>query len=106
MYKNYPKFAKKFTSRISIPIFTNEELVNFAEVYTKENGYVIDQVGMTALYELIGSNQNTDEPMSIGVVKEFLDTAISKSQGGIRKFKKKRTDENGYMILTDKDFNI
>ena len=35
----FPKFAKKFTSMINIPVFTNDELVNFARVYTKENGY-------------------------------------------------------------------
>ena len=38
----FPKFAKKFTSMINIPVFTNDELVNFARVYTKENGYKID----------------------------------------------------------------
>lgn len=102
----YPKFAKKFTSIISIPIFTNDELVNFANVYTKENGYTIDPVGMTALYELIGSNQKADEPMAIGAVKEILDAAIEKSQSGLLKFKRKRTNEDGFMVLTDKDFNI
>ena len=44
----FPKFAKKFTSMINIPVFTNDELVNFARVYTKENGYKIDQMGMLA----------------------------------------------------------
>ena len=44
----FPKFAKKFTSMINIPVFTNDELVNFAKVYTKENGYTIDQMGMLA----------------------------------------------------------
>lgn len=53
----YPKFAKKFTSMINIPVFTNDELVNFARVYTKENGYAIDQMGMLALYNLIGINR-------------------------------------------------
>ena len=61
----YPKFAKKFTSMINIPVFTNDELVNFARVYTKENGYTIDQMGMLALYNLIGINQKEDSPMNI-----------------------------------------
>ena len=39
----YPKIVKKFTSMINIPVFTNDELVNFARVYTKENGYTIDR---------------------------------------------------------------
>ena len=101
----YPKFAKKFTSMINIPVFTNDELVNFARVYTKENGYRIDQMGMLALYNLIGINQKEDEPMNIGSVKELLDNAISRSQGGLLKFnKKKRVDRDGYIVLYEKDF--
>ena len=65
----YPKIVKKFTSMINIPVFTNDELVNFARVYTKENGYTIDQMGMLALYNLIGINQKEDQPMNIGAVK-------------------------------------
>ena len=105
----YPKFAKKFTSMINIPVFTNDELVNFARIYTKENGYIIDQMGMLALYNLIGINQKEDLPMNIGAVKEMIDAAIAKSQGGIRKFKrnisKKRIDRDGYIVLYEKDFS-
>lgn len=104
----YPKIVKKFTSMINIPVFTNDELVNFARVYTKENGYTIDQMGMLALYNLIGINQKEDQPMNIGAVKNLIDTAILKSQGGIRKFKrnisKKRIDRDGYIVLYEKDF--
>ena len=105
----YPKIVKKFTSMINIPVFTNDELVNFARVYTKENGYTIDQMGMLALYNLIGINQKEDQPMNIGAVKNLIDTAIHKSQGGIRKFKrnisKKRIDRDGYIVLYEKDFS-
>lgn len=105
----FPKFAKKFTSMINIPVFTNDELVNFAKVYTKENGYTIDQMGMLALYNLISINQKEDEPMNIGIVKDLIDNAIAKSQGGIRKLKrnlsKKNTDRDGYIVLTEKDFS-
>ena len=101
----FPKFAKKFTSMINIPVFTNDELVNFARVYTKENGYKIDQMGMLALYNLIGVNQKEDQPMNIGAVKEMLDAAMAKSQGGLLKFnKKKRVDRDGFTILYEKDF--
>lgn len=105
----YPKIVKKFTSMINIPVFTNDELVNFARVYTKENGYTIDQMGMLALYNLIGINQKEDQPMNIGAVKNLIDTAILKSQGGIRKFKrnisKKRIDRDDYIVLYEKDFS-
>lgn len=101
----YPKIVKKFTSMINIPVFTNDELVNFARVYTKENGYTIDQMGMLALYNLIGVNQKEDQPMNIGAVKEMLDAAMAKSQGGLLKFnKKKRVDRDGFTVLYEKDF--
>ena len=101
----FPKFSKKFTSMINIPVFTNDELVNFARVYTKENGFKIDQMGMLALYNLIGVNQKEDQPMNIGAVKEMLDTAMAKSQGGLLKFnKKKRVDRDGFTVLYEKDF--
>ena len=101
----FPKFAKKFTSMINIPVFTNDELVNFARVYTKENGFKIDQMGMLALYNLIGVNQKEDQPMNIGAVKEMLDNAMARSQGGLLKFnKKKRVDRDGYTVLYEKDF--
>lgn len=101
----FPKFAKKFTSMINIPVFTNDELVNFARVYTKENGYKIDQMGMLALYNLIGVNQKEDQPMNIGAVKDMLDTAMAKAQGGLLKFgKKKRVDRDGFTVLYEKDF--
>lgn len=104
----YEKFAEKFTSMINIPVFTNDELVRFAKIYTKENGYVMDQMGVLALYNLIGDNQKEDEPMTIGKVKEMLDDAINRAESGTRKFRrnlsKKRTDEDGRIILYEKDF--
>ena len=108
MLARYPKLAKKFTSVINIPVFTNDELANFAKVYAKENGYRIDNMGMLALYNLIGVNQKEDEPMNIGAVKNLIDAAISKSQGG-RLFKKNtsktRLDRDGYIVLYEKDFS-
>ncbi|NSK35747.1 hypothetical protein HFM96_09465 [Blautia schinkii] len=101
----YPKFAKKFTSMINIPVFTNDELVNFAKVYTMENGFRIDQMGMLALYNLIGINQKEDQPMCIGTVKTMLDNAMAKAQGGLFKRSKKRVDRDGYTVLLEKDFS-
>ena len=101
----YPKLAKKFTSLINIPVFTNDELVNFAKVYTMENGFRIDQMGMLALYNLIGVNQKEDHPMCIGTVKTMLDKAMERAQGGLFKRSKKRVDRDGYTVLLEKDFS-
>lgn len=104
----FPKFTSKFTSMINIPVFTNDELVNFAMVYTRERGYTIDQQAMLVLYNLISVNQKEDMPMNVGAVKEIIDNAIAKSTGGIRKLSrnisKKRTDMEGYTVLYEKDF--
>ena len=102
----FPKFTSKFTSMINIPVFTNDELVNFARVYTKENGYTIDQMGMLALYNLISTSQKEDQPMNVGAVKEIIDNAIAKSKGGLRKLiGKKKVNPDGYMVLYEKDFS-
>lgn len=102
----FPKFTSKFTSMINIPVFTNDELVNFAKVYTREKGYMIDQMGMLALYNLISTSQKEDQPMNIGAVKDMIDNAIMKSKGGIRKLiSKKKVNQDGYKVLYEKDFN-
>ena len=66
-------------------------------------------MGMLALNNLIRINQKEDQPTNIGAVKNLIDTAILKSQGGIRKFKrnisKKRIDRDGYIVLYEKDFS-
>ena len=103
-----PKLIEKFTSRIAIPVFTNDELVNFAKIYTNEAGYKIDEMGILALYSLISDNQKEDEPMTVGGVKRFVDDAISKAESGTRKLQrnlsKSRLDRDGFVILYEKDF--
>ena len=95
------------SSRITIIpfVFTNDELVNFAKVYTMENGFRIDQMGMLALYNLIGINQKEDQPMCIGTVKTMLDKAMERAQSGLFKHSKKRVDRDGYTVLFEKDFS-
>ena len=104
----YPEFAKKFDTVISIPVFTNDELVTFARTYAKENGYRIDEMGILALYTLIGDNQREDEPITVGRVKDMVDGAIHRS--GVRrlgiKISRRHTDENGRILLREKDFDL
>ena len=103
-----PKLIEKFTSRIAIPVFTNDELVNFAKIYTNEAGYKIDEMGILALSSLISDNQKEDEPMTVGGVKRLVDDAISKAESGTRKLQrnlsKSRLDRDGFVILYEKDF--
>ncbi len=104
----YQKFAKKFTSTINIPVFTNDELVHFAKIYADEMGYVMDTMGVLALYNLIGDNQKEDEPMTIGTVKDMMDAAITKAESSHRKLQrsisKKRFNNDGKVVLYEKDF--
>ena len=102
------KLIEKFTSTITIPVFTNDELVNFAKIYTNEAGYRIDEMAILALYSLISDNQKEDEPMTVGVVKNLLDDAISRAESGTRKLQrnlsKTRMDRDGFVVLYEKDF--
>ena len=107
---DYPEFAEKFDSVISIPVFTNDELVTFARTYAGERGYKMDEMGVLALYTIIGDNQKEDEPVSVAQVKEMVDFAIRKASRGGRRFGRtlsgRQTDENNRIILYEKDFNI
>lgn len=106
MLADYPEFAEKFATVISIPVFTNDELVSFARTYARENGYRMDEMGVLALYTMIGDNQREDEPITIGKVKEMVDGAIQKASGAKlgRKISKRHTDEEGRILLYEKDF--
>ena len=105
---DYPEFAKKFETVISIPVFTNDELVTFARTYAKENGYRMDELGVLALYEMIGNNQREDEPITIGKVKEMVDGAMRRAGGARlgRRISKRHTDEDGRILLYEKDFDV
>ncbi len=108
LLRNNPEFAKKFEKVISIPVLTNDELVTFARTYAKESGYKMDEMGVLALYTLIGDNQTVNEPMTIGKVKDIVDKAIVKAGKGTRRFGRKmsgkRTDDHNRIILYEKDF--
>ena len=72
LFANHPEFARKFTSTIAIPVFTNDELVTFARTYSKEMGYKIDDMAVLALYTLIGDNQDEDQPVTVAGVKDMV----------------------------------
>lgn len=103
------KFAAKFSERINIPIFTNDELVIFAKAYAEENGYVIDEMGVLALYNCISNIQKLDKETTIAEVKEIVDDAITHVETGRFRIAfgvltSTRFDENDYVILHEKDF--
>ena len=101
---------KNFDSRIVIPVFTNDELVSFAKTYAKELGYKIDDMAVLALYTLIGDNQNEENPVSVGMVKEMMDDALKRAaKKGRRPGKrvgKRHLDASGRIMLYEKDFDI
>ncbi|MGN0313305.1 MAG: hypothetical protein ACI4EG_00790 [Fusicatenibacter sp.] len=110
MFNNYPEFAEKFETVISIPVFTNDELVTFARTYARENGCKMDEMGVLALYTQIGNNQKEGEPMTITQVKEMVDKAIAHAGKGTRRFGRKmsgrHTDSEDRVILYEKDFDF
>ena len=104
-----PEFKRKFTSKLELPIFINDELVTFGQTYAKENGYKIDEMGILALYSRIDILQKEDHAVTVAEVKEILDTAIDRAQrANVKHLMKrvfgKRTDNADRVILTEQDF--
>ena len=105
------EFRKKFTSRLEVPIFINDELVTFGQTYAQENGYRIDEMGLLALYSRIDALQREDHFVTVAEVKEIMDEAMEHSKkASARKLVKrvfgKGTDEADRILLTEKDFHI
>ncbi|MDU7631247.1 MAG: ATP-binding protein [Lachnospiraceae bacterium] len=109
MLSAYPAFKKKFTSRLELPVFTNDELVTFGQTYAKENGYKIDEMGILALYSRIDLMQREESVVTVADVKEIVDEAIEHSQRKnfkrfIKKLFKKGKEETSRIILQEQDF--
>ena len=109
--KTSPELNKEFTELIDIPPFTIDELVEFAKTYADDCECVIDEMGILAIYDRINIIQSLDHPTALSEVKEIMDEAMENAdKGGFKKaferfsFGYKKYDENGYMILREKDF--
>ena len=106
-----PAFKKKFTSRLELPVFINDELVTFGQTYAKENGYRIDEMGILALYSKIDMMQKEDHAVTVAEVKDVMDAAIAHSQKAnvkhlVKRVFKKGTDESDRIILKEDDFKL
>ena len=106
-----PDFKKKFTSKLELPVFINDELVTFGQTYAKENGYKLDEMGILALYSRIDVMQREDHAVTVAEVKEIMDEAIAHSQKAnvkhlARRVFGKSTDDSDRIILKEEDFKI
>lgn len=109
IFRKNKNFASKFDYMVDVPIFSNDELVNFGKAYALENEYVFDEFAMLALYDKIGCKQTLDHDVSVAEVKEIIDQAIEHSEkGGFKnlfaKMTKKNVDEDGNHVLREQDF--
>lgn len=103
------EFAEKFTERISVPIFTNDELVSFALSYSSELGYKIDEMAILALHNRISNIERLDQATTLTEVKEIVDEAIDReAHGGLKKaisiLTAKRYTEDDKIVLTENYF--
>ena len=101
-------FAKKFTEKIKIPVFTSDELVEFGKAYAHDLDYEIDNMGVLALYNRISNIQRLDQPTTLTEVKEIVDEAIEKAEKKSLKkafsiITSRRYTENDYILLREKD---
>ena len=105
LFAAHPDFAAKFTNHISVPIFTNDELVGFGKAYAEENGYRMDEMATLALYTMIGDKQKNAEPVTVSMVRDMVDKAADRSS---RKFRFGKAPEkvDGLIVLHEKDFNF
>ena len=102
-------FAKKFTQSVTVPIFTNDELVVFAQSYASELGYEIDEMAILALHNRISTIEKLDQATTLVEVKDIIDEAIEReANGGLRKafniLTAKRYTDDDKIVLTEKDF--
>lgn len=102
-------FAKKFTEKITIPVFTSDELVEFGKAYAHDLDYEIDNMGVLALYNRISNIQKLDRATTLTEVKEIVDEAIEKAEKKSLKkalsiITSRRYTEDDYVILREKDF--
>ena len=104
--KDNPTFAAKFEKMISIPVFTNDELVTFARTYAAENDCQLDDLAILALYTKIGNQQSEENPITISVVRDMVDSAIDRAAHGKRRSKRvgRRGETSRMTILHEKDF--
>nr|MCR4611290.1 hypothetical protein [Lachnospiraceae bacterium] len=103
------KLSQEFTEKIVIPPFTIDELVGFAKKYATDCECVIDEMGILALYDRINIIQSLDHPTALEEVKVIMDEAMENAdKGGFKfpfgRFAAKKYDENGFMILREKNF--
>ena len=100
-------FAAKFTEKISVPIFTNDELVLFAKSYSTELGYKIDEMAILALHNRISNIERIDQATTLTQVKEIIDEAIDReAHSGLKKAisiltAKRYTDDDRIVLRED-----
>ena len=102
-------FAKKFTESVTVPIFTNDDLVVFARSYANELGYEIEEMAILALHNRISNIEKLDQATTLLEVKEIIDEAIEReARGGLRKafniLTAKRYTDDDKILLTERDF--
>lgn len=100
----YPVFAGKFTSKLEVPVFINDDLVAFGQTYAKENGFKIDEMGILALYSRIDALQREDHAVTVAEVKEIMDEAIAHSRKSVKKIFRRNKDGSNRVILQELDF--
>lgn len=103
MLAQYPEFAAKFTSKLEVPVFINDDLVAFGQTYAKENGFRIDEMGILALYSRIDAMQREDHAVTVAEVKTIMDEAMHHVK---RKLVGRKKDSSHRILLQESDFQV
>lgn len=102
------KLRDCFTARMDMEALSDAALVAFCKRYAKENEFVLDELAVLALHQIITDRQTNDHAVTIMEVKEIMEDAFDNaSRKSIGHFfdilTGKRYDEEDMIVIHEKD---
>ncbi len=103
---------QQFAYTFHLHDYKNDELVEFARDYAQTKGYGMDEMATLALYTRLADEKIKRPVVTLGDVKKIVDEAISQNENrkGVKNFISnmlmKNVDEDGNLILREKDFEV
>lgn len=98
-----PYMKDFFTGRVDIIQMSMDMLISYSVKYARTQGYVIDDMGHLALSKSISERRRGNHAITVEEAKELMDEAIRRSKKR-KLFGKARKNEDGYVLLKEKDF--
>jgi len=106
--EEHKELGNCFTARVDMEALSDAALVAFCKKYARENEFVMDEMAVLALHQIITDRQTNDHAVTIMEVKEIMDDAMDNAgRKSIGHFfdilMAKRYDEEDMIIIHEKD---